>query len=64
MKNIIFKLRDILGMPIKITTNNSISDTVRSIDLRREGSDLYAFIAYFLQGSQNSGVVYCKLKMV
>lgn len=57
-------MRDILGMPIKITTNNSISDTVRSIDLRREGSDLYAFIAYFLQGSQNSGVVYCKLKMV
>lgn len=58
------EVREILGMPIKITSNNSISDTVRSIDLRREGSDLYAFIAYFVQGSQNSGVVYCKLKMV
>lgn len=37
---------------------------VRSIDLRREGSDLFALIAYFVEGSKNSGVVYCKLKMV
>lgn len=51
-------------MPIKITSHNSIADTIRAVDLTREGSDVYSFIAYTVQGSQNSGVVYCKSKMV
>lgn len=52
-----------MGMPIKITTSNEI-DQVRSVNLRREATEVFSFIAYDLQGSKNSGIVYCKLKMV
>jgi hypothetical protein len=49
-------------MPIKVTSSDS--DELRTLNLRREGEKVYSLIAYTVEGSQNSGVVYCKLFMV
>jgi hypothetical protein len=56
------KFRETLGMPIKITSSEA--DDVRTLNLRREGETLFSFIAYNVEGSQNSGTVFCKLIIV
>ena len=57
----LFKFRETLGIPIKVTSSET--DEVRTLNLRREGDQLYSFISYNVEGSLNSGVVYCKLHM-
>ncbi|CAF0831076.1 unnamed protein product [Brachionus calyciflorus] len=56
------EVREVIGMPIKIISSNEL-DQVRAINLRREGKEVFAFIAYDLQGSINSGTIFCKLRM-
>ena len=46
-------------MPIKVTSSES--DEVRTLNIRREGDTVFSFIAYTVEGTQNSGIVYCKL---
>lgn len=48
-------------MPIKVTSTES--EQVRTLNLRREGDKLFSLIAYTVEGSINSGVVFCKLVM-